>query len=188
MELRPLGRSDLVVSRLSLGSWRTFERIPRDTGAAVLQAARDAGITFLDDARYNDESGTAPLATGWSEVVFGQLFRSVGWPRDEAVVANKLWWEFWPSESAEAELDGSLRRMGFEFIDLACSAPLPRGLPVEDAVAAIGSLIARGKLRAWGTLNWPAAALGDAVAAAHDQACRPRAPASFPTAWCIAGR
>jgi aryl-alcohol dehydrogenase-like predicted oxidoreductase len=180
MELRPLGRSDLVVSRLSLGSWRTFERIPRDTGAAVLQAARDAGITFLDDARYNDESGTAPLATGWSEVVFGQLFRSVGWPRDEAVVANKLWWEFWPSESAEAELDGSLRRMGFEFIDLAYSAALPRGLPVEDAVGAIGSLIARGKLRAWGTLNWPAAVLGDAVAAAHDQGVPPPCATQLP--------
>ncbi len=98
MELRRLGHSDLVVSRLSLGSWRTFERISPEAGAAVLRAARDAGITFLDDARYNDESGSAPLATGWSEVVFGELFRSVGWPRDEVVVANKLWWESCPSE------------------------------------------------------------------------------------------
>ena len=127
MESRVLGRSDLVVSRLSLGSWRTFERIPRDQGVAVLRAAREAGITFLDDARYNDESGTAPLATGYSEVVFGELFRAVGWPRDEVVVANKLWWEFWPEEPAAAELDGSLRRMGFDVIDLAYSAPLPPG-------------------------------------------------------------
>jgi L-glyceraldehyde 3-phosphate reductase len=180
VESRPLGHSDLVVSRLSLGSWRTFERISRDTGAAVLLAARDAGITFLDDARYDDDSGTAPLATGWSEVVFGQLFRSVAWPRDEVVVANKLWWEFWPSESAEAELDGSLRRMGFEFIDLAYSAPLPHGLPVEDGVAAIGALVATGKLRAWGTLNWPAASLAEAVAAAHDQGVPPPCATQLP--------
>ena len=186
MESRALGRSDLVVSRLSLGSWRTFERIPRDTGAAVLRAARDAGITFLDDARYNDESGTAPLATGWSEVVFGRLFRAVGWPRDEVVVANKLWWEFWPSESAAAEVDGSLRRMGFEFIDLAYSAPLPDGLPVEDGVAAMGALVAAGKLRAWARstgrpppspMRWPPPTT---------RGCRHRAPPSSPTTWCIA--
>ena len=180
MESRTLGHSNLVVSRLSLGSWRTFERIPRDTGAAVLGAARDAGITFLDDARYNDESGTAPLATGWSEVVFGQLFRSVAWPRDEVVVANKLWWEFWPSESAAAELDGSLRRMGFDFIDLAYSAPLPQGLPLEDGVAAIGALIAAGKLRAWGTVNWPPDALAAAAAAAVAQGVAPPCAIQLP--------
>ncbi len=85
---------------MSLGSWRTFERIPFEQALAVMQAARDAGITFLDDARYNDDTGTAPLKSGYSEVLFGELFRAAGWPRDETVVANKLWWEFWPDESA----------------------------------------------------------------------------------------
>ena len=46
-------------------------------------AARDAGITFLDDARYDDETGSAPIETGYSEVVFGELFRQAGWRRDE---------------------------------------------------------------------------------------------------------
>ena len=54
---------------MSLGSWRTFERISRDDGAAVMRAARDTGINFLDDARYNDETGAAPISTGYSEVV-----------------------------------------------------------------------------------------------------------------------
>ena len=44
-------------------------------GLAVMRAARDAAIDFLDDARYDDETGTAPIPTGWSEVVFGELFR-----------------------------------------------------------------------------------------------------------------
>ena len=57
MPHRPLGQSGLDVSRLSLGSWRTFERISKEEGLAVMTAARDAGITFLDDARYNDETG-----------------------------------------------------------------------------------------------------------------------------------
>ena len=38
--------------------------------------------------------------------------------RDEVVVANKLWWEFWPEQNATAELDASLRRMGFDYVDL----------------------------------------------------------------------
>ena len=100
MEYRPLGASGVEVSALSLGSWRTFERIPRETGVAVMRAARDHGIDFLDDARYDDETGTAPLQTGYSEVVFGQLFRASGWRRDEVIVANKLWWEFWPEQTA----------------------------------------------------------------------------------------
>ena len=41
-----------------------------------MQAAREAGINFLDDARYNDETGHAPMPTGYSEVVFGELFRA----------------------------------------------------------------------------------------------------------------
>ena len=84
---------------MSLGSWRTFERISREQGEAVMRAARDEGITFLDDARYNDETGDAPIPSGYSEVVFGELFRASGWVRDEVIVANKLWWEFWPQQS-----------------------------------------------------------------------------------------
>src|SRR6478672_7639402 len=111
---RPLGSSGFDVSLFSLGSWRTFERIPREQGAAVMRAARDAGINFLDDARYDDETGEAPIRTGYSEVVFGELFRAAGWVRDDVVVANKLWWEHWPQEDAATELDGSLERMGLD--------------------------------------------------------------------------
>src|SRR5436853_6881884 len=128
MERRRLGASDLEVSRLSLGSWRTFERIPRDAGLAVMRAAREHGINFLDDARYDDRTGSAPIPTGYSEVLFGELFRAAGRQRDEVVVANKLWWDFWPRESAVQELVGSLRRMGFDHLDLAYSSAPPAGL------------------------------------------------------------
>ena len=161
---RPLGSSGIAVTELSLGSWRTYERIPRDAGIAVMQAAREQGINFLDDARYNDESGKAPLKSGYSEVVFGQLFRASGWKRDEVVLANKLWWEFWPEESAEAELDGSLKRMGMDYLDLAYAEKPRDGQQIEQLVRDIGALIAAGKLRAWGVLNWPA---GEIVVAAR---------------------
>ena len=151
----PLGGSGLMVSRLALGSWRTYERISREQGVAVMRAAREAGITLLDDARYNDETGSAPIPTGYSEIVFGELFREAGWRRDEVVVSNKLWWEFWPDESPAAELAGSLSRMGLEHIDLIYSDVPPDGVPLDDAVGMITELISAGTARAWGTLNWP---------------------------------
>jgi len=151
---RPLGESGIDVSVLALGSWRTYERVSREEGVAVMRAARENGIRFLDDARYNDETGGAPMATGYSEVVFGELFRAAGWERDEVVVANKLWWEFWPEQSAAQELDGSLQRMGFEYVDLIYSWAAADGPPTEEIVRSVGALIASGKARAWGTGNW----------------------------------
>jgi aryl-alcohol dehydrogenase-like predicted oxidoreductase len=142
---------------MALGSWRTYERIPRAEGVAVMRAARDAGITFLDDARYDDETGTAPMKTGWSEVVFGELFRTAGWVRDEVVVANKLWWEHWPDENAAAELDGSLGRMGLDHVDLIYAMPPRADLPVGEIVRQVSGLIETGRARAWGTGMWSAA-------------------------------
>jgi L-glyceraldehyde 3-phosphate reductase len=154
--MRALGGSGISVSSLSLGSWRTFERVPRDVGLAVMAKARESGINFLDDARYNDETGAAPLKSGYSEVVFGELFRAAGWKRDEVVLANKLWWEFWPEEEAAAELEGSLGRMGMDHLDLVYAERPPEGLGLDEVVRQVGGLIKAGKVRAWGILNWPA--------------------------------
>src|SRR6185295_9311943 len=137
MKHRPLGSSGLDVSVLSLGSWRTYEHIPREQGVAVMQAARQVGITFLDDARYNDETGDAPIATGYSEVVFGELFRSAGWVRDEVVVANKLWWEFWPEQDAAGEIESSMARMGLDHIDLIYTMQPPEGLTISELVSQV---------------------------------------------------
>ncbi len=156
MPRRPLGASGIEVSRLSLGSWRTFERISKDAGLEVMRAARAVGINFLDDARYNDETGKAPIPTGYSEVLFGELFRGAGWPRDETIVCNKLWWEFWPDQSAAEELDGSLGRMGLDHIDVIYANVPPDGLPLDQMVHDVGGLIVAGKARAWAIVNWPA--------------------------------
>jgi len=180
MDFRPLGDSGLTVSRLSLGSWRTFERISRDAGLEVMRAAREAGITFLDDARYDDETGTAPLPTGYSEVVFGELFRAARWPRDDTVVTNKLWWEHWPDESAALELQGSLGRMGLDHVDVIyANAPI-NGLELDELVASVGGLITAGLARAWAIVNWPADQLlaASAIAAAQGvpQPCAAQLP------------
>jgi aryl-alcohol dehydrogenase-like predicted oxidoreductase len=158
-----LGASGIDVSIMALGSWRTFERIPREDGVAVMRAARDAGIDFLDDARYDDETGAAPIPTGYSEVVFGELFRAAGWRRDDVTVTNKLWWEHWPDEDAAAELDGSLGRMGLDHVDLIYAIAPPPTLPVSDVVDQVAGLLASGRARAWGTGMWSATQLAEAV-------------------------
>jgi len=152
--LVPLGHGGIEVSRLALGSWRTYERISREQGVRVMRAAREAGITFLDDARYNDETGDAPIPTGYSEVVFGELFRAAGWRRDEVVVSNKLWWEFWPDQSPAQELASSLGRMDLDHVDLIYTDRLPDGVELDDAVGMVTGLIRAGTARAWGTFNW----------------------------------
>ena len=169
LRLRPLGTSGLEVTELSLGSWRTYERISRDTGVAVMRKAREVGINFLDDARYDDETGTAPVKTGYSEIVFGELFRAAGWKRAEVILANKLWWEFWPGQSAEQEIDASLRRMGMDYFDLAYAERPREGLAVQEIVYQVAKVIKTGKLRAWGVLNWPAPLIVDAAEEASKQ-------------------
>jgi aryl-alcohol dehydrogenase-like predicted oxidoreductase len=177
---RPLGRAGIEVSPLSLGSWRTYERLPAETGVAIVRAARDEGINFFDDARYDDETGTAPLRTGYSEVVFGQLFRGAGLRRDEAVVTNKLWWEFWPQQSAAAELDASLQRMGFDHVDVIYANEPPPGMPVADLVAATTGLVSSGKARAWGLVNWTADLAAQAVQAAASLGVMPPCAVQLP--------
>jgi aryl-alcohol dehydrogenase-like predicted oxidoreductase len=169
LPMNPLGTSGIEVSALSLGSWRTFERIPRPQARAVLEAARAAGITFLDDARYNDETGNAPLASGYSEVLFGELLRETGWARDEVVIANKLWWEFWPDQRAQEELEGSLDRTGLDYFDLEYALPPPPGLEIDDLVRELGGLIESEKLRAWGVANWTPAQVEAAARSAERQ-------------------
>jgi aryl-alcohol dehydrogenase-like predicted oxidoreductase len=164
-----LGASSLSVSRIALGSWRTFERMDRADAERVLDHALRSGIDFFDDARYNDESGHAPLASGYSEVLFGELFRAVGADREAVTVSNKLWWEFWPQQDAVSELEGSLERMGFDRLDLLYSSTLPDEVPVAVAVEQIAAVLATGRVAAWSVVNWSAEAIAQAAAEAERQ-------------------
>jgi L-glyceraldehyde 3-phosphate reductase len=166
---RQLGASALSVSRIALGSWRTFERMERAEAERVLDHALRSGIDFLDDARYDDETGRAPLATGYSEVLFGELFRAVGADRGAVTVSNKLWWEFWPEQDAVREVEGSLERMGFERLDLLYSSTLPDEVPVPVAVEQIAAVLATGRVTAWSVVNWKAAAIAHAAAESERQ-------------------
>ncbi len=98
-------------------------------------------------------------------------------------MANKLWWEFWPEQSPAEELDGSLGRMGFDHLDLAYSAEPPAGLALAELVGLVGELLASGKLRAWGVLNWEPELVAEASrlasAAGIAQPCAAQLPYSL---------
>jgi aryl-alcohol dehydrogenase-like predicted oxidoreductase len=116
-------------------------------------------------------------------VLFGELFREAGWDRDDTVVSNKLWWEFWPEQTASEELDESLQRMGFEYVDVIYANPPPDGLAVGEMVAAVAELLQAGKARAWAIVNWEAGQFLEASRAAGElglpQPCAAQLPYSF---------
>ena len=73
------------MSELSLGSWVTYHN-QVDTGAAteMLAAAMDAGVNFFDNAEV--------YAAGQSEVVMGEAFKALKWPRLNYIVSTKFFW------------------------------------------------------------------------------------------------
>jgi aryl-alcohol dehydrogenase-like predicted oxidoreductase len=186
LPLGPLGTSELFVSPVALGSWRTYERLPRERSVEILGHALERGVNFLDDARYDDETGSAPIASGYSEVIFGEIFRACGVAREEVVVSEKLWWEFWPRQSAEQELAASLERLRFDYVDLIYCVALPPALSVEQAVAEVASLLEAGSARAWGVAMWSAADIEAATRAAAAAGIAP--PCAAQMAYSIASR
>jgi aryl-alcohol dehydrogenase-like predicted oxidoreductase len=70
--------------------------------------------------------------------------------------------------------------MGFDHVDLIYANPPPAGLEVADLVAGAGALVAAGKARAWGLVNWPADLCGQAVEAAADLAIAPPCAVQLP--------
>ena len=162
MQYRRLGRSGLQVSELSLGSWVTYHN-QVDSGAAkeMMAAAMDAGVNFFDNAEV--------YAKGQSEVVMGVAFKALKWPRLNYVVSTKFFWGLDREGHATNRkdtlnrkylmqaIDGSLSRMGLDFIDLVyCHRPDPH-TPIEETVWAMSDMISRGKALYWGTSEWSAA-------------------------------
>jgi voltage-dependent potassium channel beta subunit len=165
MHYRRLGTSGLRVSALSLGSWVTYHN-QVDTGSAaeMLAAAYDAGVNFFDNAE--------AYALGKSEEIMGAAFRQLGWPRLNYVVSSKYFWGLDRDDTSVGRgvnrrntlnrkylmqaVDGSLKRMQLEHIDLIyCHRPDP-ATPVEETVRAMNDIIVQGKALYWGTSEWPA--------------------------------
>ncbi len=163
MQYRRLGRSGLQVSELSLGSWVTYHnQVDTKSATEMLAAAFDAGVNFFDNAEV--------YAQGESEVVMGQAFKALKWNRLDYVVSTKFFWGLARESNTNANrkdtlnrkylmqaIDGSLKRMQLDFIDLVyCHRPDPL-TPIEETVRAMSDMITQGKALYWGTSEWSAA-------------------------------
>jgi voltage-dependent potassium channel beta subunit len=163
MEYRRLGRSGLKVSALSLGAWVTFgSQVGEDVAYACMTEAFDHGVNFFDNAE--------SYASGNAEVVMGNVIRRAGWKRSDIVVSTKLFWGGkGPNDtglSRKRVVEGterSLKRLQLDYVDLLfCHRPDPE-TPVEETVRAMNHVIAQGKALYWGTSEWSAEAILEAV-------------------------
>lgn len=165
MEYRHLGRSGIQVSVLSLGSWVTFHnQVGIDTAIQALSAAYDAGVNFFDNAEI--------YANGKSEEIMGTAIKKLGWRRGSYLITTKLFWGINDGVNEKNTLNrkylieginGSLKRLGMDYVDvLYCHRPDPN-TPVEETVWAMHNIVEWGKALYWGTSEWSAAEIVAAI-------------------------
>ena len=158
MEYRRLGRSGLKVSVLSFGSWVTFgSQLDTGLARACIAAAKDGGVNFFDNAEV--------YAGGESERIMGQAIAELGWPRHSYVISTKLYWGIHGGVNMRNTLnrkylmhaiDGSLERMGLDFVDLVFCHRADPETPIEETVWAMSDMVSAGKALYWGTSEWSA--------------------------------
>jgi aryl-alcohol dehydrogenase-like predicted oxidoreductase len=180
MKYRRLGRSGLVVSELCLGTMTFGSMADEAAGLACMDKAFDAGVDFLDVAEVYPVPPRAEWA-GRSEEIVGQWLRSK--PRDAVFIATKVagpgrgWFQA-PVRHGKTSLDahnidraveGSLRRLGTDYIDLYQTHWPDPGLPYEETLEGLSRVIAAGKVRAIGCSNETAYGLTRSLWAADRQ-------------------
>jgi voltage-dependent potassium channel beta subunit len=159
MNYRRCGRSGLELSELSLGSWVTYgNQLDEGLARECMAAAHDAGVNFFDNAEV--------YAKGRSESIMGDALRKLGWRRSSYIVSTKFFWGLYDGPNEKNTLnrkylmqaiDGSLARLGLDYVDIAyCHRPDPE-TPVAESVWAMHDMIAAGKVLYWGTSEWSAA-------------------------------
>ena len=152
MNYRRVGRSGLKVSEICLGAWINFgDRIPEEQTFAVLDAAVEAGINFLDTADV--------YAGGRAEEVMGRWMQ--GKDRRTLVIATKCRGRMWDGPNGEAAsrkhifeaVEDSLRRLQTDYIDLYQIHWPDPDTPAEETVRALDDLVHVGKIRYFGWSN-----------------------------------
>jgi voltage-dependent potassium channel beta subunit len=173
MEYRNLGRSGLVVSEVSVGSWLTLgSSVDREGTREIVHRAFDLGVNLFDTADV--------YSNGAGEEALGYALKGI--PRRYVVIATKC---FFPmserpndrglSRKHIAEsIEGSLRRLGTDYVDLLQCHRYDPNTPVEETVRAFDDLVRQGKVLYWGVSEWSAEQILDACRCADAQrAVRP---------------
>jgi voltage-dependent potassium channel beta subunit len=173
MEYRRLGKSGLLLSELSLGSWVTFgHQIGENIAEDCMKLAYENGVNFFDNAE--------AYASGKSEEVMGKVLKKMGWDRTSYVISTKVFWggklpnQIGLSKKHIIEAcNNSLKRMQQEYVDLFfCHRP-DKNTPIEETVRAMQTLLDQGKILYWGTSEWSAQEIMEAYSAARQYGLTP---------------
>ncbi len=156
MEFRNLGRTGVPVSYLCLGCMNFGFPTPEEEASAIIDAALEQGINFLDTANvYN---------RGRSEEIVGAALRRNG-RRDQVVLATKVHARMDDNDILAAgnnrrhiiqQCEASLRRLQTDYIDLYQIHRPESAVPLDETLRALDDLIRAGKVRYIGTSTYPA--------------------------------
>jgi aryl-alcohol dehydrogenase-like predicted oxidoreductase len=174
MEYTHLGRTGLQVSRLCLGTMNFGPQTSEADSFAIMDKALDLGINFFDTANvYGWKKGQ-----GVTEQIVGRWFAQGGRRREKVVLATKVYGEMgnWPNQSRlsarhiREAVEGSLKRLQTDHIDLYQMHHIDRDTPWEEAWQAMEMLVRQGKVLYVGSSNfagWHIAKAQEAAKARH---------------------
>jgi voltage-dependent potassium channel beta subunit len=166
MHYRRLGKSGLKVSELSLGAWITFgNQVDEARAAEIIKAAYDQGVNYFDNADV--------YAAGAAEIVMGKAIKDL--PREALVISSKVFWPTMPGPNGRGlsrkhiteSVHASLRRLQLDYLDLYFCHRFDVDTPVEEVVRTMDDLVHQGKILYWGTSEWTAPQIVQAVAVAR---------------------
>ena len=158
MDYTQLGRTGLQVSRLCLGTMNFGRRTTEEDAFTIMDKAHDLGINFFDTA--NVYGGK--LGEGVTEQIVGRWFAQGGGRREKTVIATKVYGRMgeWPNQSRLSALnirqavEGSLRRLQTDHIDLYQMHHVDRDTPWEEIWQAMETLVQQGKILYVGSSNF----------------------------------
>lgn len=163
-----IGTTDLDVLPLNLGGNVFGWTADRDQSFAVLDAFAAAGGSFVDTADVYSQ-WVPGNSGGESETIIGEWVAARG-NRDDVVIATKVGQAgAQPGTSraaVQAAIDGSLRRLGTDHVDLYYAHIDDQDTPLEETVAALGEVVAQGKARYVAASNFTAERLTEALSIA----------------------
>ncbi|MBU2889154.1 aldo/keto reductase [Celeribacter halophilus] len=180
MKMRKIGRSDLLVSEICLGSMTWGTQNTEAEGHAQIDRAKEVGINFIDTAEMYPVNPVRKETAGDTEEIIGQYFAARG-GREDWVIASKIAGvgnineEGILASNLEARLDASLKRLQTDYIDLYQfhwpnrgsyafrqnwkfdPSTQPSKAEIEDNMRSVlevmGTLQKKGKVREFGTSN-----------------------------------
>jgi aryl-alcohol dehydrogenase-like predicted oxidoreductase len=161
MRYRPFGRTGVQVSNLCLGAmmFGQWGNPDHDESIAVIHAALDAGINFIDTADV--------YSAGESEEI---VAKAIAGRRDDIVLATKFFAPMGADRNMMGgsrrwimqECEASLRRLGTDHLDLYQVHRPDPNVDIDETLGALSDLVHQGKVRYLGSSTWPASAIVEA--------------------------